>query len=331
MADKQSQTFYVDGMHCAACEVFLEDKLKGAPGVCGVKAKLSESKLVIESETQLNTASLNELVSEGGYTLRTEPLKQGTHLREFIIAVPAAMFLVLAFIFFQKVGVVDFVNTDTVSYSTAFLIGLVASVSSCLAVVGGLVLSLSASAAKRGVKHESQITFHLSRLISFFVLGGVIGLLGKFVEFGLIGHVILNSVVAIVMLILGLNLLDTFPGLRKFEVHLPKVFGRLTLRESRSSGLIAPVLVGAATFFLPCGFTQSMQLYTLTTGSFVVGGLTMLSFALGTLPVLALLSFSSFEISQKPWKGIFFKVAGLIVIVLAVVNLWNGLILLGIV
>jgi sulfite exporter TauE/SafE len=143
--------------------------------------------------------------------------------------------------------------------------------------------------------------------------------------------VIINSVVALVMLILGLNLLDTFPSLRKFEFHLPKFFGRLTLKESHSAGLIAPVLVGAATFFLPCGFTQSMQIYSLTTGSFLVGGLTMLSFALGTLPVLALLSFTSFEISQKPWKGIFFKTAGLIVMALALINLWSGLTLLGLV
>ncbi|MBP6911491.1 sulfite exporter TauE/SafE family protein [Patescibacteria group bacterium] len=48
--------------------------------------------------------------------------------------------------------------------------------------------------------------------------------------------------------------------------------------------------MGIGTFFLPCGFTQSMQVYTLSTGSFLAGGLTMLSFALGTLPMLLLLS-----------------------------------------
>jgi sulfite exporter TauE/SafE len=74
-----------------------------------------------------------------------------------------------------------------------------------------------------------------------------------------------------------------------------------------------------------------MQVYTLSTGNFLTGGLTMLVFALGTLPMLALLSFGSFSISSKPWKGIFFKTAGLIVIALALFNLINSLVVAGII
>jgi sulfite exporter TauE/SafE len=92
-----------------------------------------------------------------------------------------------------------------------------------------------------------------------------------------------------------------------------------------------PVLLGVATFFLPCGFTQSMQAFALTTGSFTTGAMTMLVFALGTLPMLALLSFSSFSINTKPWRGIFFKSAGLIVISLAIINLLGALAVAGII
>ena len=66
-----------------------------------------------------------------------------------------------------------------------------------------------------------------------------------------------------------------------------------------------------------------MQIYTLTTGNFLKGGLTMLSFALGTLPVLALLSFSSLGIQKKTQSGVFFKTAGLIVLFFAIFNLIN--------
>jgi len=89
--------------------------------------------------------------------------------------------------------------------------------------------------------------------------------------------------------------------------------------------------VGAATFFLPCGFTQAMQIYTLSTGSFLSGGLTMLAFALGTLPVLALISFSSFSIKQSAKAGIFFKTAGIIVIMFALLNIFNSLAAVGVV
>jgi sulfite exporter TauE/SafE len=62
-----------------------------------------------------------------------------------------------------------------------------------------------------------------------------------------------------------------------------------------------------------------------------VGGLTMLSFALGTLPILALVSFSSFSIQNSSKAGIFFKSAGLIVIMFALFNLINGLVAAGII
>ncbi|MEI8175229.1 MAG: sulfite exporter TauE/SafE family protein, partial [bacterium] len=93
---------------------------------------------------------------------------------------------------------------------------------------------------------------------------------------------------------------------------------------------LTPALVGIATFFLPCGFTQSMQIYTLSTGNFMTGALIMLSFALGTLPVLGLISFSSLSIGKNKNASIFFKVAGLIVILFAIFNLINALVVINI-
>jgi len=103
------------------------------------------------------------------------------------------------------------------------------------------------------------------------------------------------------------------------------------MRGSKHDYYLAPALIGIGTFFLPCGFTQSMQLYALSTGNFAQGSLTMFFFALGTLPMLALLSFGSLNIAHKPWKGIFFKTAGIIVIALALLNFSNALATVGII
>jgi sulfite exporter TauE/SafE len=73
-----------------------------------------------------------------------------------------------------------------------------------------------------------------------------------------------------------------------------------------------------------------MQIYTLSTGNFLHGGLTMFSFALGTLPVLALVSFSSFSIHNSSQASIFFKTAGLIVIMFALFNLLSSLVVIGV-
>jgi len=86
---------------------------------------------------------------------------------------------------------------------------------------------------------------------------------------------------------------------------MPKFISKRAYGISKLNHTLTPLLVGIATFFLPCGFTQSMQIYTFSTGNFWGGGFTMLFFALGTLPVLALVSFSSFSIKNNKNSGIF--------------------------
>ncbi len=331
---ERTHTFHVEGMHCAACEFMLEDKLAAAAGVTQVKASLNDNRVTVSGELPEDPSqfanTLTALVSAHGYRIVTEASVKKANHREFIVAIPAAIAFIIAFSLLQKLGLVNLVSSGGVTYGTAFVLGLIASVSTCLAVVGGLVLSISANAAKNNGHWQSQALFHAGRLGGFFILGGVIGMLGKVFQLGFTGTAILSIIVAGVMLALGLNLLDTFPEMQRFQPRLPKIFAHHATRAGMSSHSIAPLLAGIATFFLPCGFTQSMQVYTLTTGNYLTGGFTMLAFALGTLPVLALLSFGALEISHKPWKGTFFKATGLIVIALALFNLWNGLVTLGI-
>lgn len=259
----------------------------------------------------------------------TEEIKENKW-SEFKIAIPIALIFIGLFFVLQKLGILNLIDTTEVSYGTAFIIGLVASVSSCMAVVGGLVLSMSANFAKMGDKVRPQALFHIGRIVSFAVLGGVIGVLGATFQISNTGTFILSLAVAIVLLILGLNLLDIFPWIKKIQPTLPvfvreKVHGVKNLNHT-----LTPLLVGVATFFLPCGFTQSMQLYALSTGSFLTGSLTMLSFALGTLPVLLVLSFTSVGIHKKAQSRIFLKTAGIIVIFFALFSITNSLSLVGI-
>ena len=236
---------------------------------------------------------------------------------EFLYAIPITLAFVIAFVALQKAGLVNLITASTVSYGTAFVIGIIASLSTCMAVVGGLVLSMSATFAKEGQKTKPQLLFHGGRIVSFFVLGGVIGTLGATFHLSTIATLILGIAVGVVMLILGINLLDIFDRTKKWQFTMPRFLSRRAHNTTELTHTLTPLLVGLATFFLPCGFTQSMQLYTLTTGSFLKGGLTMLAFALGTLPVLALISFSSFSVEKSRQKGVFFKTAGLIIILFA--------------
>lgn len=172
-------------------------------------------------------------------------------------------------------------------------------------------------------------TFH-GRVVAFFILGGAIGALGAFVELGGTGTFLLSFIVGVILLILGVNLLDVFPSTRKLLPTLPTFFGQRINALKNVNNAFMPFLIGAATFFLPCGFTQSMQLYTLTTGSFITGALTMTVFALGTLPVLALLSFSALSI-KKMQTSAFYKTVGLVVIFFGIFNLMNSLVAAGLI
>ena len=77
--------------------------------------------------------------------------------------------------------------------------------------------------------------------------------------------------------------------------------------------------------------TESMQINAMASGNFLQGGLIMLIFALGTLPVLAMISFTSVRFSHSLRSGIFFKTAGFIVIFFAIFNFFSALVAAGLV
>ena len=331
----KTYVFHVNGMHCASCAILIEGTFKELPNISQVKASLANNQVMITGDftgsPEAVAEDLTKLVKSHGYTILLEKAKKDARGGDFVYAFPIAAVFITGFLALQKTGLTNFITASNVSYGTAFFIGLIASVSTCLAVVGGLVLSLSASSAKEGGTWRTQLLFHIGRLGGFFMLGGAIGAIGSSFHLGLNGNIALGIIVALVMLIFGINLLDIFHFTKRLQFTLPTWLSKYVVRGSKHDHYLAPMLVGIGTFFLPCGFTQSMQLYALTTGSFIKGALTMSIFALGTLPMLALISFGALNIAHKSWKGIFFKTAGIIVIMLALFNLANALATAGII
>ncbi|MBP9772127.1 MAG: sulfite exporter TauE/SafE family protein [Candidatus Pacebacteria bacterium] len=331
---RQEYTFHVHGMHCNSCVLTIESALKDVPNIHAVSARLTGHAVDISGEfgdtsPEHIAEKLTSYLEPHGYRVSIERQEHSANWREFGIAVPIALGFVLLFVLLQKLGIVNLVGAGKVTYGTAFVVGIIASLSTCMAVVGGLVLSMSATFAKEGDRIRPQVMFHGGRIVAFFLLGGVIGAIGSAFTLNAWGTFILGFIIAIVMLILGINLLDVFPWAKRLQPSMPKFIARHAHGVAKFNHTLTPLLVGIATFFLPCGFTQSMQLYALTTGGFLAGGLTMLAFALGTLPVLALISFSSLGLRNSTKSGLFFKSAGLIVILFALFNLINSLVVIG--
>lgn len=335
-AHTKKHIFHVHGMHCNACVLMIESELEAIHDVTHVEVSLADHTATVIGDFGDKTSEqiadeLSIPLTVHGYRFSVEKQNKEKKWADFKVAIPVALAFVVVFILLQKMGIVNLVGGGTVTYGTAFVVGVVASLSTCMAVVGGLLLSMSATFAKEGDRIRPQLMFHTGRIVSFFILGGVIGMFGSVFTLSTTATFILSVLIGIVMLILGINLLDLFHFTRKLQPAMPKFIARHAHGVSQFTHTFTPFLVGVATFFLPCGFTQSMQLYTLSTGSFLAGGLTMLAFALGTLPVLALISFSSFSIQNNSKSGVFFKSAGLIVIMFALFNIINSLVVIGLI
>ena len=227
--------------------------------------------------------------------------------------------------------------TENMSYGFIFVIGLVAATSTCLAVAGGLILAIT---TKYNEKHPNlskwqkfrpHIYFNVGRIVSYTILGGLIGLLGSYLTLSPRVNGIIIILASLIMIIMGMQLLNVFPWVNRIQIKMPKFIAHKlydsssNTREYRKS---TAFLFGSATFFLPCGFTQALQLYVLSKGSFMVGALTMLAFSLGTLPALISLgAFTSFSKGKLQKYLVMFS--AILIIILGLFNIPNGLALTG--
>jgi len=328
-------TLYVSGMHCKACKVLIEDTLSEQPDLVSPSVSLQDGTVTFSAPDTATPEAyaerLTSLLKPHGYTVHVErPAAAGkAPVHEWLWAILGAITVVTLIVLLDRANIASFANLSSDSLLTPFIVGLIASVSTCLAVVGSLVLSVSATYAKEGAGWKPQALFHVGRLGGFLVLGAGLGALGSAFQIGIYGSQILSVLASVVMLFLGLHLLELTKKVGMFT--MPESVSRATKNIATRAGMFAPVLIGASTFFLPCGFTQAMQVQALASGSLVSGALTMLIFALGTLPVLALLSFGSLDLARSAFRGSFFKGAGLLVVLFALFNIHNALVVFGII
>lgn len=332
-------TFHVSGTHCASCKILIEDILNEQDFVQDVHVNLKKEIVEIETnsdDSAENLASiLTSKIKSHGYTISVEkhihPAFGTPEVGNNIIwqAIPIGVLFIVLFFLLQKSGILNLGLGGKTTPATSFIIGLIASVSSCLAVVGGLILSLSATVSQDSddkIDKKNFTFFHIGRILSFALLGGALGALGGALNISFTFTAILGLLASLVMLLLGLNLVGVFA---KNKITLPSGIFKFFRKIEHKT--FTPLIIGFATFFLPCGFTQSMQVVALSSGSFTSGMFIMLAFALGTLPVLLLLSFGSASFAHSKYAPLFFKSAGVVVIGLGLFALLGGLAGLGII
>jgi len=320
---------HVTGMHCPNCEVLIEERFRQVPGVNDVTVSLRTNQARIEHDGTVTADMLRVALQDEEYGLHDEPVANAAVKQNYTNALITVLTLALVVVFLKMHGLIpDIAIPDHLSYGLAFLIGLVASVSTCMAVAGGLLLALATRyneshahlpAAARLMPH---IFFNMGRVISYTGFGAAIGAIGSSFSLPPVANAVLLLIAALVMLILGLQMLNIFSGLHWLIPTMPKAFAR-RIYGSRTSTMGGAFAFGASTFFLPCGFTQALQLYVLAQGSASTGALIMLAFSLGTLPALLSVSaVSSFTTGAMQRR--FVRFAGALVIVVSLVSLHSA-------
>lgn len=338
----------ISGMTCGSCELLLERKIKGVSGVIDVHVNHRRGIAVITAHQDALPSSdeVAHVIRKAGYGVGGEQPARTAPCDTQCAMEPARRkwmeiggSFVVIFAVYKLLQAFDIVSlapstSGALSLGGLFVIGLVAGTSSCLAVTGGLLLSL---AAKHNELHQAEtpwqkfkplMHFNLGRLLSYFILGGAVGLLGRSITLSTRMTGYMSIVVALIMLYLALSILHIIPA-GGFPIRPPKKLSRRIHDLAESDHPAAPFALGAFTFFLPCGFTQSLQLAALASGSFITGALTMFVFALGTLPSLLGLSTIA-STAHGATSRLFLRFSGALVLTLALFNLNSGFALTGI-
>ncbi len=339
----QKTTVPIKGMHCRSCELLIEDEVSQIPGVAKVEVSEKKACALVYYENSLNAADVENAVKKAGYDVGFNEKKPWFSKKtdDYIDIFYALVTLGALYVVVNILGLKKLFATGSGHPSnliTVLVIGLTAGFSTCMALIGGLILGVSARfseihpTASGLEKFKPHLFFNAGRIISYVFFGGVIGLLGSMFQLSGFSLGLMTLAVALVMLTLGMQLTGLFPKLENFRLTLPASIGKmLGIKDQKNQEYSHKnaFIMGATTFFLPCGFTQAMQLYAISTGNFLSGALIMGVFALGTAPGLlgigGITSLVKGVFAQK-----FFKFAGVVVMALSLFNLNNGLNLVGV-
>lgn len=329
----------VDGMSCASCELRIENKLKKMAGVREVKASFGGATVQVAFDPE--TVSLEKItaaIEKLDYQVKKDADRRSSKTNaadgKFSINQMLGIGIVVLALYLIIKNTVGFnfipqINQN-MGYGLLFVVGMITSLH-CVAMCGGINLTQcvnhksSASNVGGVSKLKPSFKYNAGRVLSYTIIGGMVGALGSVVSFSGTAKGIVAVLSGIFMVIMGVNMLGIFPWLRKFNPRMPKLFGN---KIHNNNGQNGPFFVGMLNGLMPCGPLQAMQIYALGTGSAVAGATSMFFFSLGTVPLMfgfgAVSSYLSGKFTHK-----LMKVSAVLVIVLGVVMFNRGLNLSG--
>lgn len=318
-----NKVYKVRGMTCNHCKEKIEKSLQTKKGIKKAQVNLKSRSLNLDyDEAQISLQEIKRHLVELGYELTEEETEVKDNQKVWVtMGVAIIVFLIVNSI------VPDFstllTSGNRLGLVMLFVIGITTSFH-CVSMCGGIAVS---QVIRDTNNLTRNIMYNLGRVISYTLLGGIVGALGSGITLGNRFFAIIPIILGILMILIGLSnagiiSLAGFKGMQRFNLQLARIRGKL----SHDQG---PFVLGLVNGLMPCGPLQLMQIYALSTGSFVQGALAMLTFSLGTVPLMLGLGVLINKLSITS-KELVFKMGGYLVILLGASMMMNGLATAGV-
>lgn len=307
----------ISGMHCTACVKRLTNAISKLDGLISVQVSYPDNLVRVTYQSELcNLETIRMAIIQAGY----EPAEPASAKSQGALSMVLVFGIVLALGQFASGIDMTARLQGNVTYLLLFTIGVFTSLH-CIGMCGGILLSQSIRSTDTTLTAVAPaLSYNAGRLISYTLLGGLVGALGSVLSLSLQVMAIVTIVAGLFMILMGVNVAG-FDFARRL-LRLPFFSGKFAKPKT-------PFLIGLLNGLLPCGPLQTMQLYALSTGSASAGALSMFIFALGTMPLM--LSFGSISaLLSKHATTRLLKFSGLFIIALGLIMTNRGLSLAGV-
>lgn len=201
----------------------------------------------------ISLEQIQSLIDGLGYSVSTQKASRTTTffriLRELGI-------IALLYFLLQHFGILNYLAPASLAdaqmgYGMLFVIGLITSVH-CIAMCGGINLSQTLqkgsepSANVPSVSRamfQNAVTYNAGRVISYTVIGGVLGSIGALtrmagtLQTSSFFQGLLKLLAGALMVVIGINMLGLFPGLRRLRPQIPLPLFQKDKQKGDSKGI----------------------------------------------------------------------------------------------
>lgn len=297
----------IDGMHCTHCE----DTIRGSLlKISNIKNVEFDSFIACITYTgNLDKEEIKKSIINCGYITKDEyisndlkSLKDNIKLKEFLLiflVIILFIFLTYKIFGFNVFNVIPNIDSN-ITYGMLFITRLLTSIH-CISMCGAINLLATINNNSK-INLKRPIFYNLGRLISYTFIGGIVGFIGSVFKVNNYISGTLIVIASIVMFLIFLNML----GILKLKQL--KIF-KYKFNPKNS------FLIGIFNWLMPCGPLQAMQVYALSTGSFIKGTLSMFLFGLGTISLMLFTGIFINLVKAKK-KIIINKVAPILILIL---------------